>query len=247
MEEAGNIPNKKASTLISSISNGNNGIPFHGIEAIPCQDITSTRALECTSKSSKTGLGLCVETELENPDGTSSFNTRAIPKEKVYQAQHIILSARNKSKAEQFTAISDAIPLLYDYGPRDGQRDAIHHLIYRKKDLILIAKTSFGKSMILQAVSVLQDKTTSIIILPLNQIGKEQSRYIKQIGGRPCLLNKDTINDKVLTDIQKAKYTHILISPELAIGDQFHEVLSAPNFSSKLALVVVNETHLVAQ
>jgi superfamily II DNA helicase RecQ len=240
-------PDEEPSALILPASDGNDVVTTHDPEDISGQEITSARPLDCIPKPSDTELDICLETEVENLNGTASVIARVIPKEKVRQAQDIVLGARKKPESEQFAAICDAIPLLYPYGPRDGQRDALHHLIYLKNDLILIAKTSFGKSMILQAVSILQDKTISIVILPLNQIGKEQSRYIKQIGGRPCFLNKDTINNKVLVDIRNAKYTHILISPELAVGDQFRGVLSASTFSSKIALVVVDEAHLVAQ
>jgi hypothetical protein len=66
--------------------------------------------------------------------------------------QHVVTKTLAE---EQETATYEAIRLLYPYAPRDGQVEALYHLIYRREDLILIARTSFGKSMILQAVSVL--------------------------------------------------------------------------------------------
>lgn len=120
------------------------------------------------------GIDVHLETEVVDADVTIPAITQTISEDQVVQAQTIITQAMNKSEDEQKTAIFDAIRLLYPYPPRDGQRDALHHLIYRRKDLILIAKTSFGKSMILQAVSVLCNKSISIVILPLDQIGKEQ-------------------------------------------------------------------------
>jgi hypothetical protein len=77
--------------------------------------------------------------------------------------------------------------------------------------------------MILQAVSVLLDKSMSIVILPLDQIGKEQAEYIERIGGRPYFLNADTISNKLLKDVADAKYTHILMSPELAVSQRLSE------------------------
>jgi hypothetical protein len=52
--------------------------------------------------------------------------------------------------------------------------------------------------MILQALSVLVNKSITIIILPLDQIRKEQRQYIKEIRGRPYFLNKDNISKKLL-------------------------------------------------
>jgi hypothetical protein len=50
----------------------------------------------------------------------------------------------------------------------------IKKLIYNYTDIILIAQTSFSKSLIIQAVSILYKGTISLIFLPLNEIAKEQ-------------------------------------------------------------------------
>ena len=158
----------------------------------------------------------------------------------------IIAGAEGAEEVEQNRAIEEAIQLLYPYPPREGQRDALRQLIYKRKDLILIAKTLFGKSMILQAVSILTRKSTTVVVLPLNQIRQEQAKYITCISGRPCFLNADTISSKVLTNIQNGKYTHILISPELAIGDKFYATAINLVFKERLSLVVIDEAYLVS-
>jgi superfamily II DNA helicase RecQ len=180
-------------------------------------------------------------------DGNVSTISQAISKHQVHQAQKIISNAANESEEVQKTAICKAIQLLYPYPPRDAQQDALHHLIYRQKDLVLIAKTSFGKSMILQAVSVLQDKKISIVILPLDQIGKEQAGYIERIGGRPCFINADNISNRLLRQISDGKYTHLLMSPELAVSEKLRKTVIAPKFKDQLALIVIDEAHLVQQ
>ena len=83
--------------------------------------------------------------------------------------------------------------------------------------------------------------------LPLDQIGQEQAEYITQIGGRPCSLNADTISDKVLQEIEGGKYTHVLISPELAISEKFRKTATNPAFIDQLGLVVIDEAHLVRE
>lgn len=47
------------------------------------------------------------------------------------------------------------------------------------------------------------------MILPLDQIGKEQVEYIKRIWGRPRFLNADTISDKLLEEVGDAKYREV--------------------------------------
>jgi len=185
--------------------------------------------------------------ELTDDVGNTKVETRSVLANREAQAQRIIADATRAGKEEQNNAIDEAVQLLYPYAPREGQRNALQHLIYKREDLILIAKTSFGKSMILQAVSILIRKSITVVVLPLNQIGQEQAEYITRIGGTPCFLNADTISTEVLMDIRNGKYTHILISPELAVGDKFHATATNPAFKERLSLVVIDEAHLVSQ
>jgi hypothetical protein len=165
-----------------------------------------------------------LETELIDESGNTTTQKRAVLAGDVTRAQMIIAAAESADKAEQDIAIEEAVQLLYPYPPREGQRDALRQLIYQKTDLILIAKTSFG-----------------------NQIGQEQTEYITRIGGKPCFLNADSINTKVLEEVEDGKYTHILISPELAVSEKFHKTATNPKFIDRLSLVVIDEAHLVSQ
>ena len=44
--------------------------------------------------------------------------------------------------------------------PRDGQLDAIWRIVYRQGDTFLIVKTGYGKTIVLQAVSVITGQVT---------------------------------------------------------------------------------------
>jgi hypothetical protein len=103
----------------------------------------------------------------------------------VLEAQKIIQEAREKGEKEQNAAIIAAIEGIYTFPPWNGQREALHHLVFLRKDMILIAKTSFGKSMLLQAVSLILEKAITLIVLPLNQIGIEQTEYIRILVADP--------------------------------------------------------------
>ena len=58
----------------------------------------------------------------------------------------------------------------------------------------------------------------TLVVLPLNQIGVEQTSYILNIGGRPYFLNAETFSSELLKEIQ-----------ELAISDKFR--LTATNLA----------------
>lgn len=186
-----------------------------------------------------------IEAEVVDKDGATRPEIQIVSSNAIAKARQITIRAAQLDEPTQHQAIIEAVRIIYPYHPRDGQREALHRLIYQKKDLILIAKTSFGKSMILQAVSKLLDKAITLILIPLQQIGEEQMEYIRQIGGQPCLLNTTSISDSILDEITAGKYTHIMVSPELAISERFRHTALISVFQKRLALVVVDGAHLV--
>ena len=240
------LANSPAATVYSFHSTDSASIDNTNIIK-PTKNSTLVKPIQVNHATPVTEIPVQLEIESTNGAGNTAVETRTVSAEQVAQAQRIIAGAARADETEQNKAIDEAIQLLYPYAPREGQRNALRQLIYKRKDLILIAKTSFGKSMILQAVSILIRKSITIVVLPLDQIGLEQAEYITRIGGRPYFLNADTISEKVLVDIQNGKYTHVLISPELAIGDKFHATAINPAFKEGLGLVVIDEAHLVSQ
>jgi superfamily II DNA helicase RecQ len=200
---------------------------------------------QCPSRQTPSGTAGLGNKQTSLDKWLSSSSAAQLPSSLV-EAQEIIQDAQEKEEKEQNAAIIAAIEGIYTFPPWDGQREALHHLVFLRKDMILIAKTSFGKSMLLQAVSLLLENAIALIVLPLNQIGIEQTEYIRNLGGRPCFLNADTISAELLEEVKAAKYTHLLLSPELAIGNKFRAVACHPQFRERLRLVAVDEAHLVA-
>lgn len=156
--------------------------------------------------------------------------------------------ARNEVEKALDAELSCALQLLYPFVPRQGQLTSLRVLLADKDDLVLCARTSFGKSLILQSASVLVEGTITLIILPLDQIGKEQTEKISKIGGRPLFINSESLpklGRSLLRRLQDGHYTHILISPELSLNKKLHAVLTNPSFKKRLHLVVIDEAHLV--
>jgi hypothetical protein len=63
--------------------------------------------------------------------------------------QSLLPVARKMDTAAQMQFTRTALKHLYPFEPRPKQVEAIHILIFLRVDLILIAKTSFGKSVVL--------------------------------------------------------------------------------------------------
>ncbi|KAH6666996.1 ATP-dependent DNA helicase [Halenospora varia] len=136
---------------------------------------------------------------------------------------------------------------LYPFEPRQKQVDAIWHLVFKKEDLLLAAKTSFGKSVIFQAAPLFCRGGIGLIIIPLDRIGQEQCIKIQRLpGARSVFINGRTDKtDTLAQDIEMGVYTHLIMGPEIAAG-WFRSIARNPSFKRRVSVVAVDELHLVA-
>jgi hypothetical protein len=84
---------------------------------------------------------LLLESPTENATVVAEVN-----REHILEAQKLVKDADRKD-LEQNYAVRQAVQKLYTYPPRSGQLNTLQHLLYTRTDLILIAKTSFGKNV----------------------------------------------------------------------------------------------------
>ena len=137
------------------------------------------------------------------------------------------------------------IKLVFGFEPRMKQLEAIM-CVLRGNDLILLAKTSFGKGLIPQSIPFILPGSIVIVILPLNVISHEQcSKLVALPGARPIHVSSENFHlDGTLVDIRSGAYTHIYISPELICDPAMFEIITDPTFKMHVALVVIDELHL---
>ena len=92
----------------------------------------------------------------------------------------------------------------------------IRRLVFLQGDTLFIAKTGFGKSLILQAFTILTGLLT-IQIVPLDKLGDQQLLDLKRLKGtRPCLLNSTTkkADRNLLRKVKQGAFSHVLVGPE---------------------------------
>jgi superfamily II DNA helicase RecQ len=124
---------------------------------------------------------------------------------------------------EQMALIQHRATELFGFEPKSKQVEAIRHLLYDKSDLILIAKTGFGKSIVFQVLPMIQEepKHAGLIIMPLNLLREEQAEKLKTIAGAsPFVLNGDTNTGENRYAIGKGVYTHSKLSYQWIIVDK---------------------------
>jgi hypothetical protein len=162
--------------------------------------------------------------------------------------QGLVEKARHASKEVQKGIIRAGLQRhLYPFEPRQKQVDAIWHLVFKKKDLLLAAKTSFGKSVIFQAAPLFCRGGIGLIIIPLDRIGQEQCIKIQRLpGARSVFINGMTDKtDALAQEIEMGVYTHLIMGPEIAAG-WFRSIARNPSFKRRVSVVAVDELHLVA-
>lgn len=131
--------------------------------------------------------------------------------------------------------------------PRPEQIRTLFRLIYGKGDVLLIARTGFGKSIIFHAYTILTGLIT-LQLIPLSKLGDEQLADIRRYPGTsPCLVDSRTKagEDKLLKGIAKGEYTHVLLGPEQASSRSFRKILRTIGLQAKFGLVALDEVHLV--
>jgi superfamily II DNA helicase RecQ len=156
-----------------------------------------------------------------------------------------LLQTTTEEKQKEY--IGRAIKIAFGFNGKKEQIEVLWQLLFQKQDTILVAQTSFGKSLIFQILPLLVSGGMIVIILPLNAIGKDQWTKIRELpGAYPIMLCAENNNNTTLAGIRNGIYTHVLVSPEIACSKRFGEiVLNDPKFKSKVAAVTVDEVHLV--
>ncbi|KAI0998174.1 hypothetical protein K3495_g10018 [Podosphaera aphanis] len=183
--------------------------------------------------------GQAVETSRLASDGRT-LQHRPTHRRSLRQLQESFLVNRDEE------TITEIIKLVFGFQPRSKQLAAIMCVV-RGNDLILLAKTSFGKSLIPQSIPFILQGSIVIVILPLNVIGHKQCSKLAALpGARPIHVSSENFHlNGALVDIRSGAYTHIYISPELICNPTIFDILTDPTFKMHVVLVVINELHLV--
>ncbi|KAA1074978.1 ATP-dependent DNA helicase sgs1 [Puccinia graminis f. sp. tritici] len=141
---------------------------------------------------------------------------------------------------------------LNDYGQpaKPQQIETVFHLA-RGQNTFLLAGTGFGKSRIPEMYYSLLPKSANGVILvlnPLDALGDNQVLEKKKANFTAINLTKLTFNIDEANNIVNGVYSFVYLSPEIFLNSKlFDQVYFCPNFQNRLALVVVDEAHVIHQ
>lgn len=181
---------------------------------------------------------------------------RCIPDMPLTRLPEVIDCARSRSTVQlQEDVVQACLQRILSHGnsearaPRLEQIRTLRRLIFGQSDVLLIARTGFGKSLIFHAYSIMTRKIT-LQLIPLTKLGDEQLCDIRRFSGaKPCLINAKTKREEkdMLRKVLASEYTHVLLGPEQASSRAFRDVLKSTEFQARIGLVAIDECHLVME
>lgn len=133
---------------------------------------------------------------------------------------------------------------------RDGQEEAIRHIVEGRGRLLVVQKTGWGKSFVyFIATKLLREagEGPALLISPLLSLMRNQIAAAERMGVRAVTINSDNQKDwaNVETTIQRDEVDILLISPERLANERFRtEVLA--RVAGRITLLVIDEAHCIS-
>ena len=133
---------------------------------------------------------------------------------------------------------------------RDGQEEAIRHVVDGGGPLLLVQKTGWGKSNVyFIAAKLLREagQGPALLISPLLALMRNQIEAAERMGVRAVTINSDNKDEwaAVEAQIHRDEVDVLLISPERLANDSFVQDVLAP-VADRIALLVIDEAHCIS-
>ncbi|EGC17465.1 ATP-dependent DNA helicase recQ [Kingella denitrificans] len=133
---------------------------------------------------------------------------------------------------------------------RDGQEDAIRHIVDGKGRLLVVQKTGWGKSFVyFIAIKLLREAGSgpALLISPLLALMRNQIAAAERMGVRAATINSDNVED--WTDVEgklgKGEIDVLLISPERLANERFRTQVLA-GIAAQVSMLVIDEAHCIS-
>ena len=133
---------------------------------------------------------------------------------------------------------------------RPGQWEAIDTLVNRRKRMLVVERTGWGKSMVyFIATRLLQDegRGPTLIVSPLLALMRNQIKGAKALDIRAYTINSANTSDwpEALRAANSGEVDVLLISPERLANDQFVDEVLVP-IGQDVGMMVVDEAHCIS-
>ncbi len=139
---------------------------------------------------------------------------------------------------------------LADAEFREGQEDAIRHVVDGRGRLLVVQRTGWGKSFVyFIAIKLLREQGAgpALLISPLLSLMRNQIAAAERMGVRAKTINSENDSNWLLIEQQfrRNEIDILLISPERLANERFEREVLAP-VAGRLSFLVVDEAHCIS-
>lgn len=133
---------------------------------------------------------------------------------------------------------------------REGQEEAIRHIVEGKGRLLVVQKTGWGKSFVyFIATKLLREAGNgpALLISPLLALMRNQIAAAERMGVRAATINSDNMAawTAVEAKLAKGEIDILLISPERLANERFRTQVLA-DIAAQISLLVIDEAHCIS-
>lgn len=133
---------------------------------------------------------------------------------------------------------------------REGQEDAIRHVVEGQGRLLVVQKTGWGKSFVyFIATKLLREAGNgpALLISPLLALMRNQIAAAERMGVRAATINSDNMEEWATVEAKLAnnEIDILLISPERLANERFTGQVLA-RISAQISLLVIDEAHCIS-
>ena len=133
---------------------------------------------------------------------------------------------------------------------REGQEEAIRHLVEGRGRQLLVQKTGWGKSFVYFITTRLLREAglgLTLLVSPLLALMRNQIAAAERMGVRAETINSDNQDEwnRVEQAARAGAVDILLISPERLANDRFREQVLA-DIAASIALLVIDEAHCIS-
>jgi len=133
---------------------------------------------------------------------------------------------------------------------REGQENAIRHIVEGKGRLLVVQKTGWGKSFVyFIATKLLREAGTgpALLISPLLALMRNQIVAAERMGVRAATINSDNMESWTAVEdkLAQGEIDILLISPERLANERFRTQVLA-GIAAQISLLVIDEAHCIS-
>ena len=133
---------------------------------------------------------------------------------------------------------------------REGQEEALRHILEGRGKLLVVQKTGWGKSFVyFIATKLLREAGSgpSLLISPLLSLMRNQIAAAERMGVRASTINSDNTSewDDVKAQLLGDRSDMLLVSPERLANDEFRENF-LPDIAGRVPMLVIDEAHCIS-